>query len=60
MADTARMVEQSKRYQAALAALYGPPLSEDERRYYNELRAAEMARAERRREPSPQMEFGDQ
>ena len=60
MADTARMVEQSKRCQAALAALYGPPMSEDERRYYNELRAAEMARAERRREPSPQLEFGDQ
>ena len=60
MADTARMIEQSKRYQAALAALYGPPLSEDERRYYNELRAAEMARAERRREPSPQLELGRQ
>ena len=60
MADTARMIEQSKRCQAALAALYGPPMSEDERRYYNELRAAEMARAERRREPSPQLELGEQ
>ena len=60
MADTARMVEQSKRYQAALAALYAPPMSEDDRRYYNELRAAEMARAERRRMPSPQLELGEQ
>ena len=59
MADTARMVEQSKRWQAALDALYGLPMSEDERRYYNELRAAEMARAERRREPSPQLELGE-
>ena len=59
MADTARMVEQSKRCQAALAALYGPPMSEDERRHYNELRAAEMARAERRRMPSPQLELGE-
>ena len=43
--------------QAALRALYAPPLSAAELSHYNSLRAAEMARAEARREPSPQLEL---
>ena len=42
---------------AAYTALYGPPLTEAERREYDRARAAEMARAEARREGSPQMEL---
>ena len=40
---------------AAYTALYGPPLTEAERREYDCLRAREMAKAEARREPSPQL-----
>lgn len=48
---------QSQRCQDALRALYAPPMTADELAYYNTLRAAEMARAEARRNPSPQMEL---
>lgn len=41
----------------ALTALYKPPLSDSELAHYNSLRAAEMARAEARREPSPQLDM---
>ncbi|WP_337054017.1 hypothetical protein [Pseudoxanthomonas sp. USHLN014] len=41
----------------ALAALYAPPLSEDELREYDRLRADEMARAEARRAPTPQLDL---
>lgn len=44
----------------AMTALYAPPMTDEERAEYDRLRAEEMARAERRREPSPQLEFGDQ
>ena len=40
--------------------LDGAPMTDEERAEYDRLRAEEMARAERRREPSPQLEFGDQ
>lgn len=39
------------------AALYGPPMSADEMACFNSLRAKEMARAEARRQPSPQLEL---
>ena len=44
----------------AMQALYAPPMTDDERAEYDRLRAAEMARAERRRMPSPQLELGEQ
>lgn len=43
----------------ALIAERGEPLTLDEMREYTRLRAAEMARAERRREPSPQLDLGE-
>lgn len=55
MSEPNRAAIQSRRCQEALEALYGPPLSEDEIAHYNRLRAEEMARAERHREPSPQL-----
>lgn len=48
---------QSERCVEALRALYAPPMSPDELAHYNSLRAAEMARAQARREPSPQLEL---
>lgn len=48
---------QSERCVEALRALYAPPLSSDELAHYNSLRAAEMARAQARREPSPQLDL---
>lgn len=48
---------QSERCIEALKALYAPPLSPDELAYYNTQRAAEMARAEARRQPSPQLDL---
>lgn len=45
--------------QAALKALYAPPMSPDELAHYNSLRAAEMARAEARREQVPQADLLD-
>lgn len=40
---------------AALAALYSPPMTDEESREYRRLIALEMARAEARRRQSPQM-----
>lgn len=48
---------QSQKCVEALKALYAPPLSAEERAHYNSLRAAEMARAEARRAPEPQLEL---
>lgn len=45
------------RCQEALQALYAPPLTAEELREYNRQRAEEMARAERRRQPSPQLDL---
>ena len=42
---------------AAYTALYGDPLTDAERREFNRQKAEEMARAEARREPTPQMEL---
>lgn len=41
----------------AIAALKAPPLSPDELREYDRMRADEMARAEARRAPTPQLEL---
>ncbi len=43
----------------ALIAERGEPMTLDEMREYARLRAEEMARAERRREPSPQLDLGE-
>lgn len=43
--------------QRALAALYAGPLSDAERQEHEQRVAAEMARAEARRAPTPQMEL---
>ncbi len=45
----------------ALIALHGPnrPLSTAELARYNSARAAEMARAEARRQPSPQLDLDE-
>lgn len=48
---------QSQKCVEALMALCAPPLSAEELAYYNSLRAAEMARAEARRAPEPQLEL---
>lgn len=39
--------------------LAAPPLTEVELAHFNSLRAAEMARAEKRRTPSPQLDLGE-
>lgn len=49
----------SGRVAACLDAIDAPAMSKDEMAAYNSLRAAEMARAGRRREPVPQLELGD-
>lgn len=46
--------------QSALRALDAPPLTPEELAVYDSLRTAEMARAEARRNPSPQLELGTQ
>ena len=43
--------------QAAMAALYSPPMTDEERREFDRLRAREMARAEARRRQSPQLDL---
>lgn len=43
--------------QRALDALHGPPASEADRRDHRQLVAREMARAEARRRPSPQLDL---
>jgi hypothetical protein len=48
---------QSERCVEALRALYAAPMTPDELAHYRSLRAAEMARAQARREPSPQLEL---
>lgn len=47
----------SQRCIDALKALYAPPLSPAELAHYNSLRAAEMARAEARRQPTSQLDL---
>lgn len=47
----------SERCIEALKSLYAPPLSPDELAHYNSQRAAEMARAEARRKPMPQLDL---
>ena len=43
--------------QAAMKALYSPPMTDEESREYRRLIAREMARAEARRRQSPQLEL---
>ena len=43
--------------QAAMKALYSPPMTEEERREFDRLRRREMARAEAKRRKSPQLEI---
>jgi len=43
--------------QAAMKALYSPPMTDEERREFDRLRRREMARAEARRRKSPQLEI---
>ncbi|WP_440984933.1 hypothetical protein ACQHIH_16105 [Xanthomonas sontii] len=43
----------------ALIAERGEPMTVEEMREYIRLRAEEMARAERRRQPSPQLDLGE-
>lgn len=47
----------SEGIKAALKALYSPPMTDDERREFNRLRAREMHRAEAMRRKSPQLEL---
>lgn len=49
--------DQSRHCIEAMKALYAPTMTDAERAEYDRLRAEEMARAERRREPSPQLEL---
>ena len=49
----------SEHIRAALAALYGPPMTDAERREFDRLRAREMHRAEARRRKSPQLELDE-
>ena len=50
---------QAEQCRKALEALYAPPMTADELREYDRLRADEMARAEARRAPTPQLELGE-
>ena len=45
--------------QAALKALYSPPMTDEESREYRRLIAREMARAEAKRKQSPQMDLDE-
>lgn len=45
--------------EAAMRALYSPPMTDEESREYRRLIAREMARAEARRRQSPQMELDE-
>lgn len=51
--------EQCRECIKAMAALYAPPMTAAELAEYDRQRAEEMARAERRRQPSPQLELGE-
>lgn len=55
MSNSTRQSEHAAR--AVYLALHGEPMTDAERRQYDQQRAAEMARAEARREASPQMEL---
>ena len=50
-----------QRLEAAFACVFTPvpPMTPDERATFNSQRAAEMARAEARRVPSPQLDLGE-
>ena len=43
--------------QAAIEALYSPPMTDEERRWFDRLRRREMARAEAKRRQSTQLEL---
>jgi hypothetical protein len=60
IAQTDPAVEMHPGFLAARAAANGdmPPLTESERAAFRSLVVAEMARAEKRRIPQPQLEFG--
>ena len=45
--------------QAAMKALYSPPMTDEERREFDRLRRREMARAEARRKQSPQLDLDE-
>ena len=45
--------------QAAIKALYSPPMTDEESREYRRLIAREMARAEARRRKSPQLDLDE-
>lgn len=47
----------AERLQQCQEALRAPPLSDEEKREFDALRAREMARAEHRRNPQPQLEL---
>lgn len=53
---------QSEKLIEAFACLYRPtpPMTPEELAEFDTLRAREMARAQARREPSPQLEFDNQ
>ena len=44
---------------AALAALYSPPMTDEESREYRRLIVREMARAEAKRRQSPQLDLDE-
>lgn len=48
-----------KGIKAAIKALCSPPMTEDERREYDRLRAREMHRAEAMRRKSPQLDLDE-
>ena len=45
--------------QAAMKALYSPPMTDEESREYRRLIAREMARAEAKRKQSPQLDLDE-
>ncbi len=50
---------QAEKCREAMRALYGPPMTDEQIAEYNRLRAKEMARAEARRQPSPQLDLDE-
>ncbi len=53
----ARWETQRKGVEAALKALYGPPMTDDERREHERLIARQKARDEAGRKKSPQLDL---
>ena len=45
--------------QAAIEALYSPPMTDEERRWFDRLRRREMARAEAKRRQLPQLDLDE-